>query len=126
MKFLVDNALPPRLAKILDQEHGHSAVHLRSYGIQDAPDEAVLARALTEDRVLLSADSDFGALLASRNLAKPSFVLFRKADLVRAEEYAQVLIKVLPLVERDLIEGAIVVIRDTKVRIRRLPLAADL
>ncbi len=126
MKFLVDNARPPRLARILDKEHGHSAVHLRSYGIQDAPDEVVLERALTEDRVLLSADTDFGALLASRNLAKPSFVLFRKTDLVQAEEYAQLLIKVLPLVERDLQEGAVVVIRDTKVRIRRLPLASNL
>lgn len=83
MKFLIDNALPPRLAELL-REAGHDAVHVRDYKMQAAQDYVILDRALQEDRVVVSADSDFAALLALRNAARPSLVLFREPELVTA------------------------------------------
>jgi len=57
---------------------GYDAVHVGAYGMHAASDEEILARALQEDRVVVSADSDFGVILATQEASRPSFVLFRE------------------------------------------------
>ena len=123
MKFLIDNALPPRLAELLHRA-GQDAVHVRTYGMQAAQDSDILTRALQEDRVIVSADSDFGAILAAQETEHPSFILFREPDLLSAEDYMNALHPVLATLEPELLAGCVAVFRRGRLRVRKLPLSA--
>jgi predicted nuclease of predicted toxin-antitoxin system len=86
-----------------------------------APDETVLSNAVARGSVLLTHDLDFGKLMAFSGKSAPSIVIFRLQRL-NAAILADLFLKSWPLVEKPLLEGAIVVIERDDVRIRRLPI----
>ena len=120
MKFLIDNALSPQLALLLS-EAGHDALHVRDYLLQAAEDEIILQRSGDEGRVLVSADTDFGTILALRQQSYPSVVLFRRSSQRRPEEQSALLLQNLPQLLEALEQGSIVVLDEKRIRIRRLP-----
>jgi len=123
MRLLVDNALSPTLASVLS-EAGHDALHVRDVGLAHAEDAAIFRLAASKDRIVISADTDFGTLLALRNERSPSVILWRRQTPRRAVEQARILVEVLAAVESELREGAIAVVEMARVRVRRLPIGA--
>ena len=59
MTFLVDNALSPVLATLLSRA-GHDALHVRTIELQLAEGIVIFGMAAAEDRIVISADTDFG------------------------------------------------------------------
>ncbi len=121
MKFLIDNNLSPLLAEGL-KAAGHDAVHLRDLGMQAESDPVVLQRAQTDERVLVSADTDFGGLLSRSRATGPSILLIRRLTGRRAAEQSAIILANLDQIAEDLTAGAVVVISDDRIRIRRLPM----
>lgn len=105
MRFLVDNNLSPLLAESL-KAAGHDAVHVRDFRMEAATDLVILDQARSEDRVLVSADTDFGVLLARSRAASPSVLLIRRLAGRRSEDQFAIIQANLESVAEDLTAGA--------------------
>jgi len=121
MRFLIDNALSPSLAALL-QEASHDAVHVRELGLQHADDEVIFERAAAEHRIVVSADADFGTLLAVRASRQPSVIQFRGQGSRKPEALARTLLANLPQIVDALGNGSIVTFEPARVRVRLLPI----
>ena len=121
MRLLIDNALSPRLAEAL-RNAGHDAIHVRDYGMSATKDEEIFERAGRENRVVVSADTDFGRIVALRQTSQPSVIIFRWALLRSPADQAAVLLRNLSSVENDLEQGSLIIIEETRIRVRHLPI----
>ena len=118
MRFLVDEAVSWLVAQALN-EAGHDAVHVRDLGLIGHDDRKILEQAERDGRIVITQDTDFGTLLITSQRRSPSVVLIRMRD-GRPSIQASVLLEVLPTIEADLLRGAIAVLGDEAVRVRRI------
>jgi len=119
VRFLVDECLPARVAAYL-RDRGHDAVHVADLDLLGAADEQVMASAASEGRVLISADTDFGELLAVGKHLAPSVILIRGAS-GAADRRIRLVADNLDQLDEHIRAGAIVVISDERIRVRLLP-----
>ncbi len=89
--------------------------------MQGAPDAEIFERAADENRIVVSADTDFGTLLATRRASEPSVILFRHGTERHPGRQAALLVANLPAVAAALEEGSLVIIEPERMRVRKLP-----
>jgi predicted nuclease of predicted toxin-antitoxin system len=120
VKFLADMGVSTSTAASL-REAGHDAVHLRDEGLLKLEDAAILDKARSESRIVLTFDLDFGDLLAASSEKLPSVIIFRLRNQTPPSVRPR-LFKILSECETDLNAGAVVVVEETRYRVRRLPI----
>ena len=121
MRFLVDNPVSPLVAEML-REAGHDAVHVREYGLQAAVDSVIFERAGQEERIIITADTDFGLLLARCKRRKPSVILFHHSFPHLPSAQGRLLLDNLTQLTAALEQGSFIVFESQRIRTRTLPI----
>jgi predicted nuclease of predicted toxin-antitoxin system len=121
MRFLVDNALSPILATLLSRK-GHDALHVRTIELQRAHDIVIFDKAAADDPIVVSADTDFGALLAARRVKKPSVIQFRGHGSRKPDALSRAILSNLSQLADPLERGSIVTFEPSRIRVRALPI----
>ncbi len=120
MRLLADLHIAPRTVAFL-RTLGHDVCRVTDLLPANASDKAIVERAAQERRTILTQDLDFSSIIALSGRPTPSLLSLRlnssKVELVNS-----VLQRMLPILESDLEQGAIVTVEDQRVRLRRLPL----
>jgi predicted nuclease of predicted toxin-antitoxin system len=103
---------------------GHDVEHLAEVGLEKLSDREVLHRAAKERRAVITFDLDFGDLIAASGRSLPSVIVLRLAD-QRPVSATPRILSALTRFGEALEKGALLVIEDARVRLRRLPLDPD-
>lgn len=120
MKFLGDMGISPAVVDWC-RTQGHDATHLRDEGLQQLADRAIMDKARAEHRIVLTVDLDFGEIVALSENPPPSVVLFRLRNM-RTSHVIERLRRVLEATGDLPTEGTIVVIEESRHRVRHLPI----
>jgi len=103
------------------REAGHDAVHLRDLCLLKMEDSNILQKARTEQRIVLTFDLDFGDLLAASGEKLPSVIIFRLRNQTPSSVRPR-LFEILSECEPELNAGAVIIVEETRYRVRHLPI----
>ncbi len=119
MKFLIDKNLSPTLSTSLN-EHGFDSIHVKHLNKSSASDEEIFQIAFEENRIIITADVDFGYILSKWKHNLPSVIIFRFFPYNPVIQFSNI-IKIIEEFGSDLINGSLVVIEPSRIRIKQLP-----
>ncbi len=120
MKLLIDMNLSPHLVDIFI-EQGWQALHWSAVGDPRADDSTIMEWARENGYVVFTHDLDFGTLLAVTRAQGPSVIQVRTQNILSQNFHVR-LIQIRRKYETALEKGALIVIDETRSRVRILPL----
>jgi predicted nuclease of predicted toxin-antitoxin system len=103
------------------RSQGHESCHLGEEGLARLPNGQIFAKAIAENRVVLTFDLDFGEIAALAGDRISSVVVLRLQN-TRADHVIERLSVVLEKAVEALNNGAIVTVEESRIRIRQLPI----
>ncbi len=123
LEFLADMNISPLTVEQL-KKHGWNIVRVPEVMSRGSKDIDILIYAQKQNKVVITQDLDFSAILALRGYGKPSLINLRlenpRPDLVTAR-----IIEVVSTMEKELEEGIVVTIDETSARYRNLPIRLE-
>jgi len=122
LSLLLDMNLSPEWVSYL-QTAGIAAVHWYWSQIGDAAatDQEIMSAALTNGQIVMTQDLDFSDLLAATGAGRPSVVQIRSRN-SRPHRIDPLVVSLLNQYSTELLSGALMVIDETRSRVRLLPL----
>ena len=120
LRFLADMNLSPITVDALQRE-GWDIVRVSTLLPANASDAEILVLARRQNRVVITQDLDFSALLALGGHAQPSLITLRLSN-TDPSLVTERLRQIAPQSEQALEEGSAVTVDDSSLRIRRLPI----
>ena len=116
MRFLVDEGVDTRLAAMLTAA-GHDVVEI-VVTARGSDDLAIADRAMTERRIIVTADKDFGDLAFRDGIAMPGIVLMRMPGSTFEERSSQLSLAISLYADR--LDQMIIVVEPDNIRARPL------
>ena len=101
--------------------HGWETVHWSDVGDPKASDREIMNWAIAHQSIVFTHDLDFGTMLALTHAAGPS-VLQVRAENILPDHLGESVIAALRQHESDLSSGALVVVDESRSRVRVLPI----
>lgn len=123
MRFLLNMNVPRSLGRLL-AARGHKCRHVGDIGMAQASDVAIMKEARANQEAIVTHDLDYGHLLAFSGEVRPSVVIFRLRNTHLDNLFAR-MVSAWPEIEGPLEQGAIVILEDAALRIRKLPIARE-
>jgi len=120
VKFLLDMGVGLRVADWLRQQ-GHDAVHLRDEGLIRLPDDQIFAKGISEMRMIVTFDLDFGEIAARSKGPWTSVIVFRLKN-TRTPHVIERLAAAISAASEALVTGAVVAVEEGRIRVRELPI----
>ncbi len=120
MNILLDMNLTPLWIPLLESK-GYKTKHWKDIGSISAPDTEIMEWARKNDYLVFTHDLDFGALLFATQVKAPSVLQLRCED-VRPKSVGDVVLHILSKAEKEIEQGALIIVDLRRSRIRLLPL----
>jgi predicted nuclease of predicted toxin-antitoxin system len=120
MNILVDMNLSPAWVEVFAR-HEINAVHWSTIGNPRAPDSFLMNWARENDYIVFTHDLDFGSLLALTQIISPSVIQVRTQDVTPAH-LERTVISSLRQHKTSLESGALIILDESRARVRILPL----
>jgi len=120
LQILIDMNLSPDWVEVLTKS-GWSSLHWSAVGNPKAADREIMDWARSNRHLVFTHDLDFGTMLALTHATGPSVIQIRGQN-VLPNSMASIVLVALKQYESDLTAGALVVVEETKLRVRVLPI----
>jgi predicted nuclease of predicted toxin-antitoxin system len=119
LHFLLDMGVSYKVARWLNDIE-HDAIHLSDQGLNKLSDDQIIEKAVAENRIILTADVDFGQLLAFKKSSPASVIQFRIFDLTPENIIPKLELIFDRFLEELNNEPVIITVQEHKIRLKKI------